>query len=237
MEKHTRLTALVVFIGIVILASESDAWNDKTHLAVSKAAGYGKWYNSAGADLAKVKLGNVEGNNHYSNNPPGAIVTAEDVLSQASRYDTLDPDGHLYGAIVSSLRKYRAATAEGKYGEYHLAYCAHYVADLSQPLHNTVYNTFNQENHKPTDRIVDDGVLDNVEKILISPLVIGSEGDLARHIAALANRSVKLGYQLEAENRLPTKAEAYRQLGRSASLLRAILDYAGSQPAKQPAGP
>jgi hypothetical protein len=47
-----------------------------------------------------------------------------------------------------------------------------------------------------------------------------------REIARIANLSMKLGYQLEAENRMLTKEEAYVQLGQSASLLRAILDYA-----------
>jgi hypothetical protein len=37
---------------------------------------------------------------------------------------------------------------------------------------------------------------------------------------------MKLGYRLEAENRMLTKEESYVQLGHSASLLKAILDYA-----------
>jgi len=36
---------------------------------------------------------------------------------------------------------------------------------------------------------------------------------------------MKLGYQLETENRMLTKEEAYIQLGYGASLLKAILDY------------
>jgi len=54
---------------------------------------------------------------------------------------------------------------------------------------------------------------------------IRSEEDLVREIARIANLSIKLGYQLEAENRMLTKEEAYIQLGHSASLLKAILDY------------
>jgi hypothetical protein len=36
---------------------------------------------------------------------------------------------------------------------------------------------------------------------------------------------MKIGYRLEAENRLLTKEEAYIQLGHSASLIKAVLDY------------
>jgi len=41
-------------------------------------------------------------------------------------------------------------------------------------------------------------------------------------IARIANLFMKLGYQLEAENRLLTKDEAYIQLGHRASLFKAI---------------
>jgi len=51
------------------------------------------------------------------------------------------------------------------------------------------------------------------------------EDDLVREIVRIANLSLKLGYQLEAENRMLSKDEAYVQLGHSASLLKAILDY------------
>ncbi|MGA2228329.1 MAG: hypothetical protein ABSH41_28180 [Syntrophobacteraceae bacterium] len=67
------------------------------------------------------------------------------VLAQVNRYyDPTDENGHLYGAIVASLRDFKSAKASGKYAEYHLAYCAHYVGDLSMPLHNTLYDSFNR---------------------------------------------------------------------------------------------
>ena len=55
--------------------------------------------------------------------------------------------------------------------------------------------------------------------------LIKSENDLAKEIARIANLPLKLGYRLEAENRLLTKEEAYIQLGHSTSLLKAILRY------------
>jgi hypothetical protein len=42
------------------------------------------------------------------------------------------------------------------------------------------------------------------------------------------NLSLRLGYKLQKENRFLTKDEAYEQLGHSASLFKAILDYVNS---------
>jgi len=49
-------------------------------------------------------------------------------------------------------------------------------------------------------------------------------------IARIANLSLRLGYQLESQDRLLTKEEAYVQLSHSASLLKAILDHAKAPP-------
>jgi hypothetical protein len=224
-NRLSRTVALAFFL-FLISPSVSHAWHDETHLAIAKAAGYEKWYNASGADIAKLKAGDKEGHNHYSNNPPGTVVIPRMILDQVNRYnDPADEAGHLYGAIVASLRDYRSAKAEGKYGEYHLAYCVHYVGDLSMPLHNTVYDSFNRQHHAAMDGIVEDEVLNHLERIKIYPIHIKSEDDLVREIARIANISIKLGYQLEAENRMLTKEETYVQLGHSASLLRAILEW------------
>ena len=113
-----------------------------------------------------------------------------------------DEKGHLYGAIIQSIREYRTTTRKGKYAEYHLAFCAHYVGDLSQPLHITLYNDYNQKNHTATDGTINDEVLYNLPLIEIYPITIDSEEDLAREVARIANVSLKLGYQLEKEGRM-----------------------------------
>jgi hypothetical protein len=110
----------------------------------------------------------------------------------------------------------------------HLAYYAHYVGDLSMPLHNTLYDSFNRQHHAAMDGIVEDEVLNHLERIKTYPIQITSKDDLVKEIARIANLSMKLGYRLEGENRMLTKKEAYIQLGHSASLLRAIWDYVKS---------
>jgi hypothetical protein len=208
-------------------------WHDETHLAVAKAAGYNKWYNAVGADMAKIKAHLIESNNHYFNNNDNVEVTPEMVMGQAGRYnDPLDTEGHLYWAIIASLREYSETKEKGKYAEYHLAFCVHYVTDLSQPLHNTPYDDFNRMHHHVNDGIVDDGILKNIFKIKENMYPIhmnheNFEGDLAKEIARIANEARLLGFTLRKENRDMTKEEAYKQLGHSASLLMAILEHLG----------
>lgn len=209
------------------------AWHDETHLAVAKAAGYSGWYNAAGPDLAKVKAGAVEQRNHFCNNSGGATVTPELVLAQTARYnDPRDAEGHLYGAIIAALRAYERARREGWYAEYHLAYAAHYLGDLSMPLHNLPYDDFNRTRHDRNDGIVDHGVLAELAPLRrqMRPVVLGDatfERDLAREIARIATGARALGERLRRERRDLTVAEAYGQLGQSAALLRAVLDHYG----------
>ena len=167
-----RTIAVTVFL-FLSFPGISQAWHDKTHLAIAKVAGYEQWYNAAGPDIAKIKAGDKEGYNHFSDNPPGTVITPEMILDQVHRYDDpSDESGHLYGAIVASLRDYKSAKSTGKYGEYYLAYCAHYVGDLSMPLHNTLYDSFNRQHHASMDGIVEDEVLNHLEQIKIYSIKI-----------------------------------------------------------------
>lgn len=215
---------------VLMYSAVSLAWHDETHMAVAKAAGYAKWYNLAGPDIAKVKAGTLERYNHYFNNPLNVQVTPQLVLDHAGRYnDPNDQFGHLYGAIIASLKRYVETTVEGKYAEYHLVYCAHYLGDLSNPLHNTPYDEFNRERHAVNDGIVEREVLSRIGRIKehMASVTIRKdhlEGDLAQEIARLANLTRRLGYVLREEKRDMTEEEAYTQLGHSASLLRAVLN-------------
>ncbi|WP_298036059.1 hypothetical protein [uncultured Desulfuromonas sp.] len=221
----SRLSATILALCVCFWAVDSAAWHDETHLAVARAAGYAKWYNATGADMAKLKAGRTEQHNHYVNNRTGTVVTAEAVLRQAGRYNTIEPRGHLYGAILASVRDYMGAKAEGKYGEYHLGFAAHYLGDLSMPLHNTEYDAFNRKNHAKIDGMVDAGILERPGRIETYPVTVRSEADLAREVARVANLARELGERIRAEKRLPTEEEAYAQLGHSASLLKAVIVY------------
>jgi len=228
MRKIRFLSAIALGLCLVALSpSLSSAWYDETHIAIAKVAGYYKWFNACGADMAKLKAGVIEAHNHYVNNPPDRVVTPEMIMAQVEKYNQIDKDGHLYGAIIASLRDYIEEKKKGKYGEYHLAFCAHYVGDLSQPLHHTLYNYFKWKYHKKIDGIINNEVLENLRKIKTYPITIHSEKELAKEIARIANLSKEVGYKIEDENRLLTKEEAYTQISHSASLFKAILEYVG----------
>lgn len=221
-----RSATCLLAIWISALPSLGWAWHDETHIAIAKAAGYEKWFNAAGADITKIKAGDIEKRNHYVYNPPATIVTAENVIDQAGRYNVPhDTKGHLYGAIIAATREYRTTTQSGKYAEYHMAFCADYVGDLSQPLHNIRYTPYNQQYHIATDGIINHEVLYNLPLIEIYPIDIRSEMDLAKEIARVANLSLKLGYRLEKEGRMLSRQEAYEQISHSASLFQAILTF------------
>jgi hypothetical protein len=232
MKKLTLASAII--FSLFLFAGQSLAWHDKTHLSVAKAAGYAAWYNAAGADIAKIKAGDKERFNHWYNNNRKEEITPQIVLDQVGKYNRaflwFDAEGHLYGAIIAALRNYEKDTAQGKYGEYHLAYCAHYIGDLSMPLHNTPYDKFNARHHSINDGIVEATVIDELQKVKRHMYKINLrddnfEADLAREIARIANLSRELGYKMERENRDMTPEEAYVQLGHSASLLQAVLRH------------
>jgi hypothetical protein len=220
------ITAGLIMFFVVGFAINAYPWHDETHIAIAKATGYKKWYNVTGADMAKLKAGKIEEQNHYVNNARGTTVTSEMVFRQIKKYNKKnDITGHLYGAIMASVRDYLRNKQKGKYGEYHLAFCAHYVGDLSQPLHNALYSLYNRKHHKAIDGIINDEVLDNIDKIKIYPITLNSEEELAEEIARIANLSLAKGHQIQGEKRVLTKQEAYAQISHSASLFCAILRY------------
>ena len=229
MKKRFLLSIVTLLFVFSVNIVGALAWHDETHLAVAKAAGYPKWYNAAGPDIAKIKAGFIEERNHYSNNYGIEKVTPEIVLAQIPRYNNPDDlGGHLYGAIIASLHAYSQSQKDGKYSQYHLAYCGHYLGDLSQPLHNALPSGSKKINHGINDGIVEDEVLQKLDKIVknMYPIILRTEyweTDLAKEIARIANLARDLNERLVKEDRNMTREEAYRQLGHSASLFKAVL--------------
>lgn len=55
---------ILALFCLMSLTGQALAWNDETHLAIAKVAGYKMWFNAAGADIAKIKAGTIESYNH-----------------------------------------------------------------------------------------------------------------------------------------------------------------------------
>jgi len=216
-------------------ATESYGWHDRTHLAIARAAGFELWYSAAAPDVVKSReaFRPLEEKNHYFNNDEQKKVTPEMVMEQVGRLDDPgDDEGHLYGAIIGTLRDYKELRRSGKYANYPLVFCAHYVGDLSMPLHNVPYDAFNRERHTINDGIIECSIENNIGYIQrsIYDISIESEEDLAREVARIAESARKLGRKIRKENRNMTADEAYGQVIDSASLFRAILRHLGKNP-------
>ena len=229
------MVSLTTFLTLMFSSLPAFSWHDKTHLSVAEAAGFELWYSAAAPDVAKSKseFMPVEGKNHYYNNIAGKEVDESLVMGQVDRYNKPDDmEGHLYGAIIGAVRAYQAEKATGKYAEYPLVFCAHYIADLSMPLHNTPYDDFNKNRHSINDGIIESSVRNNIDYIQrnIEDITIRNESDFAREIAKVANTARNLGFRIREEKRDMTQNEAYLQVIRSASLLKAVLKYAGKNP-------
>ena len=201
--KYAKLKLLIILCFVLLCALPAQAWHDHTHLAICKAAGFDMWYHCAGPDIAKIKAGDTEAYNHWFNNNAEAEITPQMVFDQVERYNHtnnfFDTEGHILGAIIASLRAYEADHRAGKYAKYHLVYCAHYIGDLSMPLHNIAYDDFNEARHDVNDGIVEDTILNEPQKINEAHVSHKTErsdfeADLAREIARIANLSRQLGY-------------------------------------------
>jgi len=95
----------LLFLVVVLYPFTSSAWFDETHLAIAKVACYEKWFNAAGPDGAKLKMGDKECHNHFANNPRSAVVTPEMVLAQVERYNQKDPGAvGQWGVFIYYLR-------------------------------------------------------------------------------------------------------------------------------------
>jgi hypothetical protein len=225
------LFAFLVIVLFVSCFSPAMAWHDRTHLAVGVAAQFDQAYNLAGPDVAKLKSDTVEEYNHWVDNSEATAITKALIKGQIQKYNVgteRERRGHLYGAIVASVRAYQDEAGAGRFATYHLAYAGHYIGDLSMPLHNIDNRLLDTlPNHYENDHIVEDEITTNMDKIQLSPMTIKNEEDLIQIIAQIATKSKDLGYKLVEEKRNMTKDEAYQQVSQSASLFKAVLEYVG----------
>jgi hypothetical protein len=233
MKKKTLLL-LICFISLS--TGHSQAWFDKTHIAIGMLAHFKEAYSLAAPDILKLKSEN-EGPNHYYNNKETTLITKQMIKKQIANYNMKTKTGNLYGAIIASVRAARDAREVGKdYIINYLAFAGHYIGDLSNPLHNIEFKEFNKNRHQANDGVVDDLIFAEITKLKITEYTINNEDDLIRKIMEIATISKKLGYKLQKDyyqdpknpaSGVMTKEEALRQIVLSAGLFKAVLDYIG----------
>jgi hypothetical protein len=232
------------------------AWHSRTHTFMAQKAGLPNPEFSNFADLSREENKALLGPFHYHNAAPHATVTPayidrfsvrEEEFVPADRKNAgpinirvPHPAGVLYGKIVDLY-----SAMKGKSG-WEYAYCAlmiaHYIGDLSQPLHNIVHGdrragdgrtypalgAWAKENHTAFDAVLEsffplDRTMDAFFDAQAVSISVASADDLKREIAKIANASLALANRCYAEKRLLTAEEALKQTALSVSLLKAVL--------------
>ena len=207
-------------------------------------------------DLSRKENDSLLGPYHWHNAAPDTVVTpgyidrytvSEGLYAKAgapeSKTITIrvpDPAGVLYWKIVELYQHMKSSA--GWEREYYLSNLAHYVGDLSQPLHNFPYGNqpaadglvygeagrWAKNAHMDFDKALDPFLpLDEDSKTALAArmvhLEITSADDLRKEIAKIANESIALANKCYAEKRVVTKDEALKQVSLSISLLRALV--------------
>lgn len=217
------LQAAAALITLYCTAGVS-GWHDRAHISIMEASKIPYSSCLAIAPDILVTKWPTEAGNHYTF-IPGTKITTSDVLAQVGLYDKEDTQGHLYGAVVASTNIVRSKLINGTRPDYSYSFLAHYVGDLSQPLHNSPYDEFNIANHNRIDGIVDK--LPNLTKRVaacITPLHIQNDYELLGAVARLADNAKAADIALRVEG-VMSQSDAIKLLGKSAALLRAISKY------------
>lgn len=233
---------LAIFSIVFAIPMSAYAWTDQTHMAIARAAGLKGFHNACAADVSHtiayvMKLHVSESAAHYFDaSEPPSRTDVEKQLTLIGKSKKKSPNGYLLGAIIHMTREAKKATAAGKFDDYHYAILAHYVGDLAQPLHVSVYDSFSRKNHKKTDMILDDknavwdidGAITLSRKLKVDDTIhFTTEDDIIEHMLLIANESYELGNNLRRENRLMTKDEAMQRASSAAGFLRALIKYCG----------
>jgi hypothetical protein len=199
------------------------AWFDATHQAIVEASDLPfSPCLAVAADVVSHKHP-AEAHNHYSN-LPDLFITPAHVLREVSRYDTEDPQGHLYGAVLAAFHRLRATIQASKRPDYDFAFLAHYVGDLSQPLHNSPYDAFNRAHHLRLDGAVD--ALPELASQIgrrMTCLEIQSDTEAVEAIVRVGNAAREADHRLR-ENGL-SEEDILDLLGQSASLLKGLVGF------------
>ena len=240
----TITLAMAIYTCGMALMPTAEAWTDQTHLAIAKAGGLASYHNACAPDVSHTvafmnKIWLTESPAHYFD--ATAPLTRKDVAEQMQMIGMSRkkaPDGYLLGAIVNAVREAKARTEKGEFDDYYYAVLAHYIGDLSMPLHMSAYDDFNKSHHLQIDdtltyknvewEVDGAGYIANELKV-DDGLRFNSEAELVNHMLEIANESYSLAQKLRGENRNLTREEAIQRASRSATMLRAVMRYCGKR--------
>ena len=241
-KRKSLLTVITFGIWFMMVSPTADAWTDQTHMAIAKAGGLESYHNACAADVSHTVayMNNIwltDSPAHYFDavKPPNRQDVAEQ-LNLIGLSKKKAPNGYLLGAIVNAVRKAKTRTEKSKFDDYYYAVIAHYIGDLSQPLHISAYDDFNKSHHLQVDDTLTcknvawdvDGAGYIAKELHIDDSVrFNDETELVDYMLKIANESFELSQKLRHDNRVITREEAVQRASRSATMLRAVLRYCG----------
>jgi hypothetical protein len=236
-----RVFAFCIIILFIHFSSSSVfPWSSLTHTFIAQKAGVPNPQYANFPDLTRNENSSLLGPYQWHDASPNTIVTPDYIdqyqiavgdyvkvgSSESKPIKVRVPDhaGVLYWEIMEIYKKMK-----GKMGweyDYYLFNIAHYVGDLSQPLHNYPYGsdpasdgriyeeigTWAKENHKAFDDILDSSLpLDQKTEKTLDTLVdapsIKFLDDLKKEISKVANHFIALANKCYSEGRIITKDE------------------------------
>lgn len=254
---------LVAALAVIWLpAGSAWGWSCKAHLFIAREAGVPNPHTACYPDLAKKENGGLLGPYHWHNAAPDTKVdpayidryqVREDLFvgagatgSKPIRIKVPDPAGVLYWKIVETYRLLKGSA--GWEYEYYLSNMAHYVGDLSHPLHNFPYGAEPAGDGKPYpeqgswatgmhqdfDTALDPYIPLSGEEAgrfaaMVRPPAIPSSDDLKNEIAKVANSAISLADTCYTGKRMMSRDEALKQAAMSVSLLKAIAESTRSR--------
>ena len=255
LSKRGSAFVAAVLSAIWMLSGNAYGWSCKTHLFIAREAGVADPQTACYPDLWKKENDALLGPHHWHNAAPDAVVDAEYIdrfqIKEESfirlggtslkpvKIKVPDPAGVLYWKIVDTFRMLQ--DSRGWEYEYYVSTIAHYVGDLSQPLHNFPYGSdpagngrsypeqgiWAKKMHQEFDQTLDTSLPLSGDEAgrfagMIKPPAIVSVDDLKKEISRIANAAIALANRCYTEKRVLTREEALRQAAMSVALLKAI---------------
>lgn len=231
-------------------------WSSATHTFIAQKAGVPNPEYANFPDVSRNENYSLLVPLHWHDAAPSTIVTPDYIdqyqttvveyvkagacESRPIKIKVPDHAGVLYWKILELYQQMKGKT--GWEYDYYLFNIAHYVGDLSQPLHNFPYGNepasdgkiyseigvWSKENHRAFDDILEssfplDPKADRTFDSWIAVPSIRSVDDLKREISSVANHSIALAKRCYSERRIITKDEALKQVAMSVALLKGII--------------
>lgn len=247
---------LIVFWTCFAIPQFACAWSSRTHVFAAREAGIKNPQYTYWADFTKDENKALLAPLHYHNAAPGAnitpayiekyIVKEEELVPLADRraypikVRVPHPAGVLYWKILDLYEQMKIN--RGWEYEYNVMMIAHYITDLSNPVHNFPHGDkkagdgkaypaaghWAKKNHESFDSILEPLLpLDEKKyrnfKSSLTPIKISSADDLKKEISVIASGANRLALRCYRASRILTVDEALKQIALSVALLQAVI--------------